>query len=530
MGAVKEFVPKGMVVKTDEQFMGLDALDDEQPKKKKGKKGKAQVQQQAPKQEPAEETDELLESLPFKGKSSQFFIMNPMANVPDQPDPNNPMNFELNDEQWRFVFKYYPEYGGAPYEIMAWLYNEAQAHEYRIEEEKAAYSGKPRIGGVVGVDDEEEDDPFKGSKRLDKGFDKNQQKKKNTQKQIEEQKRIANEKRIAELKEKVKPGVSDAQKAENKIIKAFKDKEVNLNPDGITEVDTTREPISMVFIGHVDAGKSTISGNLMYLMGVVDQRTIDKYKAEAKDKGRDSWWLAYVMDVSDDEKAKGKTVEVGRATFDTPSKKYTIFDAPGHKNYVPNMIMGAALADVAGLVISARKGEFEAGFEKDGQTREHAQLAKSLGVQKLVVIVNKMDDCKWSKTRYDEIQTGLLPFLKNTGYKESDIIWIPIAGITGENIDKKVESKVCNWYDGPTFIELLDQIPLEPRFPKGPLRVPIIDKMKDKDIIAHGKVENGTISLGDKLAIMPSGAPAQVIALNDGKGNLVKYAGPGENV
>ena len=101
-------------------------------------------------------------------------------------------------------------------------------------------------------------------------------------------------------------------------------------------------------------------------------RTIEKYKAEAKDKGRDSWWLAYVMDVSDEEKAKGKTVEVGRATFDTPTKKYTIFDAPGHKNYVPNMIMGAALADIGGLVISARKGEFEAGFEKDGQTREHA--------------------------------------------------------------------------------------------------------------------------------------------------------------
>ena len=152
----------------------------------------------------------------------------------------------------------------------------------------------------------------------------------------------------------------------------FKDREVNIDERDLKEVDTTREPISMVFIGHVDAGKSTISGNLMYLMGVVDARTIEKYKAEAKEKGRDSWWLAYVMDVSDEEKAKGKTVEVGRATFDTPTKKYTIFDAPGHKNYVPNMIMGAALADIGGLVISARKGEFEAGFEKDGQTREHA--------------------------------------------------------------------------------------------------------------------------------------------------------------
>ena len=163
-------------------------------------------------------------------------------------------------------------------------------------------------------------------------------------------------------------------------MRVFKDKDVNMNPDDLVEVDSTRQPVSMVFIGHVDAGKSTICGNLMYMMGVVDARTIEKYKAEAKEKGRDSWWLAYVMDVSDDEKSKGKTVEVGRAQFDTKSKKYTIFDAPGHKNYVPNMIMGAALADVGGLVISARKGEYEAGFEKDGQTREHAQLAKSLGV------------------------------------------------------------------------------------------------------------------------------------------------------
>lgn len=145
-------------------------------------------------------------------------------------------------------------------------------------------------------------------------------------------------------------------------------------------MDTSRQPATLVFIGHVDAGKSTISGNIMYLSGVIDQRTIEKYKKEAKDKGRDSWWLAYCMDVNEDEKAKGKTVEVGRAQFDTPTKAYTIMDAPGHKNYVPNMIMGASVADFGGLVISARKGEFEAGFEKDGQTREHVQLAKSLNV------------------------------------------------------------------------------------------------------------------------------------------------------
>lgn len=286
----------------------------------------------------------------------------------------------------------------------------------------------------------------------------------------------------------------------------------------------------MVFIGHVDAGKSTICGNLMFLNNVVDQRTIQKYKEEAKEKGRDSWWLAYVMDVSDEEKAKGKTVEVGRAQFDTPNKKYTIFDAPGHKNYVPNMIMGAALADVAGLVISARKGEFEAGFEKDGQTREHAQLAKSLGVQRLIVIVNKMDDCNWKKQRYDEIQKGLVPFLENTGYSEKDLVFVPIAGLQGHNIAESVPNNICAWYKGKTLMQILDEVTMEKRDPVGGLRIPIIDKMKDSGLIVHGKVENGTIRLGDKLAIMPAGNPAQVLQLSDGKGRPVEYAAPGENV
>lgn len=176
-----------------------------------------------------------------------------------------------------------------------------------------------------------------------------------------------------EKKIKAKDPEKEAKKEEVQKAKVVKDITIKDEDDpDIVEVDETRQPCSLIFIGHVDAGKSTICGNLMSLMGIVDARTIAKYKQEAKDKGRDSWWLAYVMDSTDEEKNKGKTVEVGRANFDTKTKNFTVFDAPGHKNYVPNMIMGAALADFAGLVISARKGEFEAGFEKDGQTREHA--------------------------------------------------------------------------------------------------------------------------------------------------------------
>merc|ERR1711972_978036 len=172
--------------------------------------------------------------------------------------------------------------------------------------------------------------------------------------------------------------------------------------------------MNVVFIGHVDAGKSTTCGNVLLLSGCVGERVVERYMNEAKEKKRESWFLAYIMDTSDEEKARGKTVEVGRAHFETEHRRFTILDAPGHKSYVPNMIGGASQADIGVLIISARKGEFETGFERGGQTREHALLAKTLGVDKLVLAINKMDDpsVRWSQERYDEIVGKLSPFLK----------------------------------------------------------------------------------------------------------------------
>ena len=152
-----------------------------------------------------------------------------------------------------------------------------------------------------------------------------------------------------------------------------------------------RDNVNVVFIGHVDAGKSTICGSIMYLTGMVDKRTIDKFEREAKVRNRESWFLAYIMDTNEEERAKGITVEVGRAYFETENKRFTVLDAPGHKNYVPNMIAGAAQADVAVLVISSRKGEFESGFDRSGQTREHVLLARQVGVPAIVVFMNKCD-------------------------------------------------------------------------------------------------------------------------------------------
>ncbi|CAM6081939.1 unnamed protein product [Calypogeia fissa] len=297
------------------------------------------------------------------------------------------------------------------------------------------------------------------------------------------------------------------------------------------EIDT-RQHLNVVFIGHVDAGKSTIGGQILYLSDMVDDRTIQKYEREAKEKNRESWYMAYIMDTNEEERAKGKTVEVGRAHFETEKSRFTILDAPGHKNYVPNMISGASQADVGVLVIAARKGEFETGFERGGQTREHAQLAKTLGVAKLLVVVNKMDDpsVEWSKERFDEIQTKLVPFLKACGYNvKKDLQFIPISGLLGHNMKERMPKSICPWYDGPCLFEALDAVELPERDPTGPFRMPLIDKFKDMGTVVMGKIESGSVRRGDNLMIMPNKAVVKVMTIyrdNDEVG----YAKPGENL
>lgn len=208
-----------------------------------------------------------------------------------------------------------------------------------------------------------------------------------------------------------------------------------------------KEHVNVVFIGHVDAGKSTIGGQIMFLTGMVDRRTLEKYEREAKEKNRETWYLSWALDTNQEERDKGKTVEVGRAYFETEKKHFTILDAPGHKSFVPNMIGGASQADLAVLVISARKGEFETGFEKGGQTREHAMLAKTAGVKYLIVLINKMDDptVDWSSERYEECKEKLVPFLKKVGFSpKKDIHFMPCSGLTGANL--KEQSDFCPWY------------------------------------------------------------------------------------
>ena len=221
---------------------------------------------------------------------------------------------------------------------------------------------------------------------------------------------------------------------------------------------------------------------------------------------------------------------MGRAHFESKAKRYTVLDAPGHKNYVPNMIAGAAQADVGVLVIAARKGEFETGFERGGQTREHAQLAKTLGVSKLVVVVNKMDDpsiCNadktWSRERFDEIYGKLGPFLKSTGYNlKKDVYWVPISGLHGLNIKVPIDPKVCDWYAthpavpnaGKSLFQTLDTLEAIDRGDASrPFRMPVMDKYKDMGTMVMGKSESGVVKVGMKLMLMPNRLTVQVGAV-----------------
>eukprot|EP00392_Amoebophrya_sp_AT5.2_P008273 g8292.t1 len=303
-------------------------------------------------------------------------------------------------------------------------------------------------------------------------------------------------------------------------------------PAGSIKDPDPRPHMNMVFIGHVDAGKSTTCGNILYLTGYVDERTIEKYQREAKDKNRDSWFLAYIMDTSEEEKAKGKTVEVGRAQFCTENKRFTILDAPGHKSYVPNMISGASQADIGVLIISARKGEFETGFEKGGQTSEHAVLAKTLGVDKLIIAVNKMDDhsVDWAQSRYDEIVGKMKPFLRSTcGFKDDQVIFLPISGLNGDNLKDRKGTPA--WYSGQTFFETIDQIDIAAHAKSTePLRMPMLDGYRDMgSLMAIGKVEQGKVTPGMKCVLQPTGKPCTAVSIFIGE-EEVSHALVGENI
>lgn len=300
----------------------------------------------------------------------------------------------------------------------------------------------------------------------------------------------------------------------------------------VNENRSKKEHINVVFIGHVDAGKSTIGGQIMFLTGMVDKRTLEKYEKEAREKNRESWYLSWALDTNLEEREKGKTVEVGHAYFETEKKHFTILDAPGHKSFVPNMISGASQADLAVLVISARKGEFETGFEKGGQTREHAMLAKTAGVKHLIVLINKMDDptVNWDEERYNECKDKILPYLKKLGFNpQKDLTFMPCSGLSGAGLKDPVDPKQCPWFTGQPFIPFLDDLPAMLRYVDRPFIMPIVDKYKDMGTVVLGKVEAGEARRGQTLLVLPNKTQVVVDQLWSDE-EEVTSVGPGENV
>ncbi|TNM95011.1 hypothetical protein fugu_017770 [Takifugu bimaculatus] len=294
----------------------------------------------------------------------------------------------------------------------------------------------------------------------------------------------------------------------------------------------TKTLLNLVVIGHVDAGKSTLMGHLLYLLGHVNKRTMHKYEQESKKAGKASFAYAWVLDETGEERDRGVTMDVGMTKFETSSKVVTLMDAPGHRDFIPNMITGAAQADVALLVVDASRGEFEAGFEAGGQTREHALLVRSLGVTQLAVAVNKMDQVNWQQDRFQDITSKLGSFLKQAGFKESDVSYIPSSGLSGENLTTRSSvPQLTSWYSGPSLLEQIDAFKPPQRSTDKPFRLCVSDVFKDQGsgFCVTGKVEAGYVQTGDRILVLPPNETCTVkgITLHD---EPLDWAAAGDHV
>jgi elongation factor 1-alpha len=289
--------------------------------------------------------------------------------------------------------------------------------------------------------------------------------------------------------------------------------------------------LNLVIMGHVDHGKSTTTGHLLYLAGAVDERTVKSYEEEAKKMGKESFKYAWVLDNLKEERERGLTIDLRFLKFETKKYYFTVIDAPGHRDFVKNMITGASQADGAILFCSARRGEFEAGIGPGGQTREHAFLAFTLGVRQLVVAINKMDDVSvnWSQERYEEIKNEVGRMLKMVGFKVEKVPFVPTSGWTGDNLVKK--SDKMPWYTGPTLIDALDTFELPSKPLDKPLRVPVQDVYSITGVgtVPVGRVETGVLKENDVILFMPSNKQAEVKSL-EMHHTRIPRAEPGDNI
>ena len=280
--------------------------------------------------------------------------------------------------------------------------------------------------------------------------------------------------------------------------------------------------MNLIFIGHIDHGKSTTVGRLLYDTKSITEQDMKKLKEEVTKYNRPTFEFAFVMDQLKEERERGITIDIMHRDFQTPKFYFTIIDAPGHRDFVKNMITGASQADAAVLVVSCKDGIQQ-------QTREHAYLAKVLGINQLIVGLNKMDDVGFDRAKYDEQKNKVSELLKTVGYDVSKIPFIPYSALKGVNISAKPSE--MSWYTGPTMLEALDQL-VPPQKPVDkPLRLPIQDvySVSGHGTVPVGRVETGVMKPGDQVIVMPAGAKTEVKRIEMHHQELQK-AEPGDNV
>ncbi|KAJ2854180.1 hypothetical protein J3B02_002800 [Coemansia erecta] len=313
-----------------------------------------------------------------------------------------------------------------------------------------------------------------------------------------------------------------------------------------------RDTLNLVVVGHVDAGKSTLMGHLLYALGQVNERTMKKFERDSEKIGKGSFAFAWVLDETEEERTRGVTMDIATSTFVTKHRKFTLLDAPGHRDFVPNMISGASRADVAVLVVDASTGEFESGFDGNGQTREHAILIRSLGVRQLVVAVNKLDVVGWSQSRFEEITERLLAFLVGCGYFKDDVRFVPVSGLKGINLVSRIDAdgllsapaELASWYfdndsaamvadarnssnsssssraAGPCLVDLIDAFTVPERPVNKPFRLAVTDFFKggavgsSNSVSVSGRIAQGHVQIGEQVVLVPGGATGVIKSID----------------
>jgi len=289
--------------------------------------------------------------------------------------------------------------------------------------------------------------------------------------------------------------------------------------------------LNLIVAGHVDHGKSTTTGHILTLLGIVDKKKLAELEEEAKKRGKEFAKYAWILDTYKEERERDMTIDLTFLKFETKKYFFTIIDAPGHRDFVKNMVTGASQADAALLVVSAKKGEFEAGIGATGQTREHAFLLRTMGVNQIIVAINKMDDpsVNWSKERFEEVKKGVLDLLRQVGYPVDKIRVIPISAWYGDNLVER--SSNTPWYNGPTLAEAFDELIVPPRPVDKPLRIPVeaVYSITGVGTVPVGKVETGRLRVGDVVVVMPSGKKGEVRSIETHH-TPIQEAIPGDNI